>query len=69
MNGTYKSEALAALHETVSGLHKIGLMSGADMRFYNEGCLAKAAPTPRISTHTSSSITARSAVAAYAQGS
>ena len=44
MRCTYKSVALEALHETVSSLYTIGLMSEDEMCFYDEGCLANSAP-------------------------
>jgi len=35
----YKSKALAALHETVSDLHKIDLIATKAMRHFEESCL------------------------------
>jgi len=35
----YKSELKAALHETVEGLHRIGLVDKKTMREFNESCL------------------------------
>jgi hypothetical protein len=35
----YKSEALAALHETAQGLHDIGILSDTDMARYNTSCI------------------------------
>ena len=39
MSKTYKSEALAAIHETASDLHEVGLMDKRTMRRFNELCL------------------------------
>lgn len=36
---TYKSKALAAAHEIVSGLHELGLIDKKTMREFHEGCL------------------------------
>lgn len=36
---TYKSEPLAALHETAQGLHEIGLIDAKTMREFDESCL------------------------------
>jgi putative transcriptional regulator len=35
----YKSQALAALHETMQGLHDIGLVNSQTMRKFDESCL------------------------------
>ncbi|MDR3338222.1 MAG: hypothetical protein LBT16_13570 [Treponema sp.] len=35
----YKSEFLGSLHETAAGLHKIGVISDAEMREYDRNCL------------------------------
>jgi putative transcriptional regulator len=35
----YKSELRAALHETVEGLHRIGLVDKKTMREFDESCL------------------------------
>ena len=35
----YKSELKAALHETVEGLHRIGLVDKKTMREFDENCL------------------------------
>ncbi|GMO17970.1 MAG: hypothetical protein LBG79_03075 [Spirochaetaceae bacterium] len=43
MKKKYKSEALEALNETVSGLHKIGLVTEAEMRWYDDGCFVQPA--------------------------
>jgi putative transcriptional regulator len=39
MTKTYKSEALAAVHETVSDMHEIGLLSKQTMKRFDESCL------------------------------
>lgn len=39
MKKTYKSDAFAAIHETVSDLHDIGLASTSTMRSFDESCL------------------------------
>ena len=39
MTKTYKSEALAAIHETASDLHEAGLLSKQTMKRFDESCL------------------------------
>lgn len=39
MNKRYKSEALAAAHETALGLHDAGVMPKRTMRVFDEMCL------------------------------
>ena len=41
MTKKYKSELRAALHETVEGLHRIGLVDKKTMRDFDERCLTK----------------------------
>lgn len=36
---TYKSEAMAAIHETAAGMHKSGVIDKQTMREFDEGCL------------------------------
>jgi len=36
---TYKSEALAAIHETVSDMHDAGVIDKQTMRHFDESCL------------------------------
>lgn len=36
---TYKSDALAAIHETVSGMFESGVISKQTMRHFDESCL------------------------------
>ncbi|HWT13124.1 MAG TPA: DNA-binding transcriptional regulator [Allosphingosinicella sp.] len=44
MAKTYKSEALASIHETMEGLHQSGLIDKRTMREFDEACLTPAAP-------------------------
>ncbi|MDR3555190.1 MAG: DNA-binding transcriptional regulator [Syntrophobacteraceae bacterium] len=37
--GTYKSDALAAIHETVSDMFKAGVIDRQTMRHFDESCL------------------------------
>jgi putative transcriptional regulator len=39
MTKRYKSDLKAALHETVEGLHRIGLVDKKTMREFDESCL------------------------------
>lgn len=39
MSKQYKSEALAAVHETALGLHEAGAMSKMTMKTFDEMCL------------------------------
>ena len=39
MTKKYKSELRAALHETVEGLHRVGLVDKKTMRHFDERCL------------------------------
>jgi|GEM_PF-6942904 DNA-binding transcriptional regulator YiaG len=39
MNKTYKGDVMAAIHETVSDLHEIGLVDKRTMRHFDEACL------------------------------
>jgi putative transcriptional regulator len=43
----YRSDALAALHETAAGLHRIGLMPATTMREFDVLCLT---PAKELST-------------------
>jgi len=40
---TYTSEAMAAIHEMMEGLHETGSIYKRTMREYDEACLAPAA--------------------------
>jgi len=44
MPRTYKSEALAAVHEMIEGLHEAGAVGKQTLREFDEACLAPAAP-------------------------
>jgi DNA-binding transcriptional regulator YiaG len=37
----YQSEALMVLHQDAEGLHRLGIISDAEMREYDEGCLVQ----------------------------
>ena len=51
----YKSAALAAVHESMSDLHKIGMLDGKTMREFDRACLSpQKARTPyRRADHSS----------------
>jgi DNA-binding transcriptional regulator YiaG len=63
MKRKYKSGPLEALHETVSGLHKIGLMTDEEKRFYDEGCLV-----PRVASQKPVDTAAHSGAPVFARG-
>jgi putative transcriptional regulator len=42
--GRYRSRLSAAIHETVAGLHRIGLMDKATMREFDASCLTTVEP-------------------------
>ena len=44
MSKTYKSELMAAVHETASSLHEAGVMDKQTMRYFDEACLTKVTP-------------------------
>ena len=44
MKRKYKSEALAALHESMSGLHEIGIIPAKTMRQFDQSCLTEIHP-------------------------
>jgi putative transcriptional regulator len=44
MTKKYRSEALAAIHETAESLHDVGVMSKQTMREFDEACLAPVEP-------------------------
>ena len=44
MNTLYKSEALAAIHESMEALHEIGAISKTTMREFDEACLEPVKP-------------------------
>jgi DNA-binding transcriptional regulator YiaG len=37
----YQSEALMVIHQDAEGLHRLGIISDAEMQEYDEGCLVK----------------------------
>ena len=41
MKEKYQSELLGAIHETATGLHKIGVIDNIEMKEYDEDCLAQ----------------------------
>jgi len=43
----YRSETMAAIHETAEGLHSIGLMDKRTMREFDEACLTPVRPLDR----------------------
>lgn len=43
---TYRSEIAAAVHETVEGMHKAGVVDKQTMREFDASCLATATPLP-----------------------
>lgn len=63
MSKTYKSEIMAAVHETAASLHEAGVMDKKTMRYFDEACLTKVEPmTPerirslREANHVSQSV-------------
>lgn len=44
MTKVYKSEALAAIHDTADGLYEVGIIDKRTMREFDEACLAPAEP-------------------------
>lgn len=44
MSKTYKSEALAAVHEMMEGFYESGAIDKKTMREFNEGCLTTVEP-------------------------
>ena len=48
MKRKYRSDAMAAIHETMEGLHRIGAIDKQTMRHFDEACLTSVGPlTPR----------------------
>ena len=45
MKEKYQSELFGAIHETATGLHKIGVINNQEMMEYNEDCLVQEAET------------------------
>lgn len=46
MSKTYKSEIMAAVHETATALHEAGVMDKKTMRSFDEACLTKLGMAP-----------------------
>ncbi len=44
MTKQYRSETMAAIHETAEGLHAIGLMDKQTMRRFDDACLTPVRP-------------------------
>jgi putative transcriptional regulator len=44
MTKVYKSEALAAIHDTAEGFHEVGIIDKRTMREFDETCLTPAEP-------------------------
>jgi DNA-binding transcriptional regulator YiaG len=55
MNRKYQSELLGAIHETAVDLHKIGVITDAELREYDTDCLL---PTPPPMKNTDVDMTA-----------
>ena len=41
----YQSEALMVIHQDAEGLHRLGIISDAEIREFNEGCLVQEGET------------------------
>lgn len=51
MNKKYRSEAFAAIHETMKALHEVGAIDKQTMREFNEACLSPVETlTPNMSS-------------------
>ena len=46
MAKNYRSEAYAAIHETMESLHEVGAIDKQTMRKFDESCLTPAQPMP-----------------------
>lgn len=46
MSKTYRTDALAAIHETASDLHDAGIMAKRTLRQFDELCLTPVRPIP-----------------------
>jgi putative transcriptional regulator len=44
MSGKYRSEPMAAIHETMSALHKVGAIDKQTMRQFDDACLTQVQP-------------------------
>ena len=49
MKKKYQSKILQAIHEDAAGMHKLGIISDAEMREFDKGCLVQE-PTPAYTT-------------------
>ena len=45
MKKRYQSKILQAIHEDMEGLHKLGIVTDAEMREFDEDCLVKESKT------------------------
>ena len=41
MKNKYQSEILQVIHEDMKGMHQLGIISDAEMREFDEGCLVQ----------------------------
>lgn len=46
MTKEYRSEAMAAIHETMEALHEVGAVGKKTMRTFDDTCLTNAQPIP-----------------------
>ncbi|WP_386082442.1 helix-turn-helix domain-containing protein [Vreelandella sp. F11] len=46
MTKEYRSEAMAAIHETMEALHEVGAVDKKTMRTFDDTCLTNAQPIP-----------------------
>ena len=44
MSRKYRSDAMAAIHETMEALHKVGVIDKQTMRRFDDGCLTPVKP-------------------------
>ena len=54
MKKKYQSKILQAIHEDAEGMHKLGIISDAEMREFDEDCLVK----EPVTTYTTSPVRA-----------
>ena len=47
MKSKYESEMLQVIHENMKGLHKLGILSDAEMREFDNDCLVQDPKNPR----------------------
>lgn len=67
MNKKYRSEACAVIHEIMEGFYEDGLIDGATMEKFNEGCLVQRENTT-ISVHKKYRSDAAAAIHEIAEG-